>query len=280
MMIVALDPHAHLYDSFSIPAWIKAALKNLRVEGSKEGANIGPTTKCVSVVDRAGQDTFARFRKELSDVASWEEWSGDIAGWRTPLIASITLNQGEEPLYVLRGVQYVSVERIEVLGLGVDRRVEDCTLAAWRLIELINSAGGVACLPWSPGKWLGARGRVVAQIIASGKSGGVCLGDIALRSSLGVPAMHLRRGAATGFRVLAGSDPLPIDFDEGLVGSYGVCFNIQGREISGLGELYSNILTALRSEETECKITGGGYGPLKGMRRYLGDRVKARLRRG
>lgn len=279
-MILTLDPHAHLYDTFSSHGWVVAALRNLKNGSISQIGKLAPSFNCVTVVDRSGQDSFLRLRREISDFASWEEWGEDGSGSSSSLIASITLHNSGERLYLIRGVQYVSIERIEVLGLGVNREAKDGALAALGLIDLISNAGGVACLPWSPGKWLAARGRVVSEIISSGDNKGVCFGDIALRVSLGVPSVHLRRSAARGFRILAGSDPLAIGFDESLVGSYGVCINIQGSEIAGLGEVYRSILAGLRARNTEVRIFGGGYNPLKGGLRYLGDRLRARLSPG
>jgi hypothetical protein len=76
-----------------------------------------------------------------------------------------------------------------------------------------------------------------------------------------------------GFKTLVGSDPLPISFDEGLVGSYGVRFNIQAGEASGIAEIYRSIMRSLRVGDSEFVTFGGGFNPLKGLRRYLANRA-------
>jgi hypothetical protein len=54
------------------------------------------------------------------------------------------------------------------------------------------------------------------------------VGDVAIRSSLGPPSSLLARARTLGYRVFYGSDPLPFDGEEALVGSFGQEFEIEG----------------------------------------------------
>lgn len=201
--VVRIDPHAHLYDSYSAREWCSAALRNLG-GGDTDGS-------IVIVVDRDGQDSLARLREEVPSFGEWRDiWDGKAG------VASL----GTGSLTVIQGVQYVANERIEVLGLGVERVAPD-RLAASEYIARIGELGGLACLPWSPGKWLGKRGEVVRRILDSTAPTALTVGDISLRARLTPPSPILRYATKKGFSVLCGTDPLPRSQDEGLVGSLG-----------------------------------------------------------
>ena len=222
--MIRIDPHAHLYDTYSVREWCEAACSNL-------GGIVG-VLPVVIVVDREGQNSFSRFRAEVPLFGSWAELSNGLVG---------TIKWRDRSMVVVQGVQYVARERIEVLGLGVSRRVADGAPAA-ELIELINEEGGLACLPWSPGKWLGARGRVVRKLLDTYRPTTLTVGDIAIRSSMGPPSTLLLYAKGRGYQVLCGSDPLPRRADQRMVGSYGV-------EIATLpdGELLPWLLKSLRA---------------------------------
>lgn len=195
-----IDPHAHLYEQHSARAWCEWAARNLNGEGA------------LIIVDREGQDSFGRLRREVPSFGAWSDvWDG--------LAGEISLPEGA--LLVIRGVQYVAAERIEVLGLGCRRTAPD-KLPAAEYIKQIRDQGGVACLPWSPGKWLGGRGRAVKALLDEHTPDSLAVGDISLRSALGPPSSLLRYARTKGYVVLQGTDPLPRAADEALVGSFGV----------------------------------------------------------
>lgn len=209
MFTVRIDPHAHLYDQYPLDAWCQAAAVNLGVTSRTCGV--------VIVADREGQDSFARLRRELP-TRLWEE--GEPSLHDQTCRARVVINTGLS-VYVIRGVQYVSAERIEVLGLGVQRRCAD-GVPCLELIKRIRGDNGVVYLPWSPGKWLGARGRLVMSLIEESPREDLLLGDISLHARFFPPSLILRRATRMGFNVVSGTDPLPRAADVTLVGSYGV----------------------------------------------------------
>ena len=247
MFTVRFDPHAHLYDCYSLRKWVEAAVSNL----TKDAKEILPV---VFVLDREGQDSFARFRREVPQMGDWEECSDGRSGY-------ITTIRGK--LLVIRGVQYVSREKIEVLGLGVSRRIADGAPAA-DLIELILEEGGVPCLPWSPGKWLGKRGRLVRSLLESHTPKNLTVGDISMRTFFGPPSSLLRFARGQGYSMLYGTDPLPRKGDQTLVGSF-------GRAIKKLpeGELIPAILESLFKGAEALRTCGRRNTPWRAAIRYL-----------
>ncbi len=247
MTTVRFDPHAHLYDCYSLKRWVDAAITNL----SRDLKDILPV---VFVVDREGQDSFERLRREVPMFGDWEESPDGRSGL-------VTVFSGK--LLVIRGVQYVAKEKIEVLGLGVSRRMADGAPAV-DLLELIRDESGVPCLPWSPGKWLGRRGRLVRQLLESNTPNTLTVGDISMRTFFGPPSPLLRFARGQGYSMLYGTDPLPRKGDEQLVGSF-------GRAIKKLpeGELVPAILESLFKGAEALKTCGRRNSPLRAAVRYF-----------
>jgi hypothetical protein len=246
-----MDPHGHLYDAYSVKAWCRAAVTNLAA-GSDALA-------VVVVVDRQNQDSLARLRREVPSFGSWKDLPGSLAG-----MAEV---DGQK-LLVVQGVQYVSLERIEVLGLGVGRVLSD-GLTTGEYIDAIIRGGGVPCLPWSPGKWLGARGRVVKTLLETHSPSTLAVGDIAIRSVLGPPSALLRYARQRGYRVFYGTDPLPSPRDESLVGTFGV--EISGISFSDECGRVDTILEAMRSPEAAFKQLGKRNSGCRAVGRFVGQ---------
>ena len=253
MTLLRIDPHAHLYDTYSLNTWCQAAVKNLGVASDVFGA--------VIVVDRAGQDSFKRLRSELVEI-----WSEAGSANNPDKVLNGYCTVGNVRLNVIRGVQYISSEKLEVLGLGVSRSATDGETCR-DLIARINSEGGIACLPWSPGKWLGKRGRVVNEILESVSPAQCIVGDIALRTHLGPPSMLLNRARRMGFSVVAGTDPLPRFEDAALVGSYGIEIMLENPPPEGVGA--ASIIELIKNNSKELMCFGRPNSVLVAAVRFL-----------
>ncbi len=244
-----IDTHAHLYDDYSVKEWCLAAFRNLG--GDDGGAPV------VFVMDRHGQCSLERLRREVPAFAEWHDlWDGRAGMVRL----------GNGSLLVVQGVQYVTSERIEVLGLGVERAFPDGAPAA-ECISRIVELGGLACLPWSPGKWLGSRGKVVRTILNTCPARGLFVGDISIRSQFGPPSSLLRYARKRGVPVLFGTDPLPPKSDEDLVGSFGTQIALQRSHqevMRSWGDLKGEILSAVKISRW-----GARNSPLRATRRFI-----------
>jgi hypothetical protein len=123
-------------------------------------------------------------------------------------------------LCLLPGRQIVAAERIEALALCTDALFAD-GLPAAELIRYIQERGGVPVLPWSPGKWLFQRGKVVASLLRQFSSQDFFIGDVSLRPAGWPPPPLFRTACRLGYAVICGSDPLPFSGEEDKFGSYG-----------------------------------------------------------
>lgn len=256
MPIVRLDPHAHLYDCYSLVEWVTAAIRNLAG---------GPDTyRMVIVVDRAGQDSFARFRRESSIFRGWYEVPV-AEGSSSETLAAI-VSTGDCSLTVIRGVQYVTEERIEVLGFGVPRTIEEGAPCK-AVIESILKSRGVPCIPWSPGKWLGRRGYIVKRMLESYAATELVFGDIAMRSCLGPPSNILSRARRAGYLVLPGTDPLPRVEDSSLVGSYGVQIDLA--QLPPADICPTMLVRYFLSDSAQVTVWGYPNRPVEAIRRFI-----------
>ncbi len=256
MPIVRLDPHAHLYDSYPLGCWVAAAIRNLGA-----GAD---TYRMAVIVDRVGQDSFARFRRESSTFGEWQESPAAGDSSSEALVGKVSIGAGS--LTVIRGVQYVTEERLEVLGLGVVRTIEDGAPCE-AVLESISRSQGVPCLPWSPGKWLGRRGELIGRLIESSSASELVFGDIAMRSCVGPPSSLLSRARRAGYLVLPGTDPLPRVQDSMLVGSYGA--QVEMPQLPSGDICPTTIVRYFLHNPDSVRVWGHPNGPFEAIQRFI-----------
>lgn len=265
MQVIRLDAHVHLYEQYRFADWVASALRHLLL----------PTTACgaVVVVDRAGQCSFNRCARECAASGALWEWR-EVCDGRAGVVTCASTEGGTQcrELVVVRGAQYVSAERIEVLALGVarDERLEGA--AAYKIIEAIGAVGGAPSLPWSPGKWLGGRGRVVRQLLRDLSPQQLSVSDIALRTLYGPPSPLLMYACWRGFRVLRGSDPLPLQGEEWQVGAFSqeVTFSDEQPLVSAEQRAHAIVEWLSRSHE-QAIPSGTRNGIIEAARRFCGS---------
>ena len=168
---------------------------------------------------------------------------------------------GEE-IFLFSGAQVITSERIEVLALLAERPIRN-GLCLRETIAAIEQARGIVVLPWSPGKWLGRRGKLVREYLRERPN--CWVGDIPMRWWGRWSLLRLRGAGALPLRILYGSDPLPIRGDEGIAGS--LCTELGGGRLVQYGGLYFERSEELRSllqdglmeEKTAGKGLKGAY---------------------
>lgn len=256
-MRLLADTHVHLYPEFPLASVFAHALGNL-APGTDDRA-------AIFLAERAGEHGYRGL--VAGEVALPDGWRVDeVAGGG----AAWLVNDTQERLLVVPGRQFVSAERIEVLGLGRDLDEPDGAPAAG-LLDAIRSAGGVPVLPWSPGKWLGARGRIVSALAAGAEPGTLLIGDIAMRPRFLPPPAPMRAAAARGLGLLAGTDPLPLPGDEAVIGRYGVAIPFDpDRPLEGL-------LAELSRPSPRCEVVGRRAPLPESLRRWLALRRRRGL---
>ena len=224
----AVDAHAHLHPAHRIDRWLDAAFANLARLGGDGGVE-----RALVIADPSGSGGFERLASAV--MPRGVERASRAAGGDSALL----LVRADERLHLVPGRQMATRERLEVLALGTTAALPDgFELAA--AIAAARAAGALAVLPWAPGKWTGARGRLVAAVLAAAAPGDLLVADSSLRPRGWPLPPLLRRARRRGIALVAGSDPLPAAGEEAHVGRYGVT-----GAVSAAGDVASAVLGLL-----------------------------------
>jgi hypothetical protein len=121
-----------------------------------------------------------------------------------------TLEQDGKKILIFKAKQLVSTEKIEILTL-FSNELNELGKNSVSIIEEALAENLPVILPWSPGKWLGARGKLVKEILKSELGEKVFIGDTPLRF---LNLFDKKIFSDFAKRTLRGSDPLPFAFEE------------------------------------------------------------------
>lgn len=206
--MIVVDTHVHLYSCYDFEAAVNGCVTRL-------GA-LAPGADCVGVLaERAGSRMF-RSLKEQSGV----EVAEDIRVTRSGDGECLLLHCfNRPPLILCPGRQIVTAERLEILCLADDAEIPD-GLPAETVVQRIREVDGVPVLTWAVGKWLFRRAPVVRKLLERFGPEQLLIGDSALRPSFWPTPRPMREAHRRGYRVLAGTDPLPSAGEEAVMGTY------------------------------------------------------------
>jgi hypothetical protein len=161
---------------------------------------------------------FFRQMKNASLISKTGMWT--VESLADENVVVVTNKQGEK-IHVFAGRQIATQERLEILALTSDVEIAD-GMGIRAVIDKVISSGGVPVLPWAPGKWLGERGRIVREVIRAYSPDCLLLGDTSLRPAGWDDPGLMEEAMDLGFKVIAGSDPLPFPGEEERIGQYAI----------------------------------------------------------
>ena len=182
-MRLAIDSHVHVYPFFSAPRLLEVAHRNL--------SRCAPTADryVLCLTERAGMFAFEALARGDLRATPWTIEA-------TPDAQVLRAHTADgRSLHILAGRQIIAAERVEVLALGVDLRLDD-GLPLREIIARVRDAGALPVLPWGLGRWWGQRGRLLAARLAEAKPGDLALGDTYLLPALAPRPALLRRAAS------------------------------------------------------------------------------------
>jgi hypothetical protein len=267
--MVLVDAHVHVHECFDIARVFDAAAVNFaaaaRALAGARAASAYDAVLCV--VQSRGERFLDAVRTGQAD----RVWRGGHGFWEiepTCEPETLVVQCGSARLKLLAGRQIVTRERLEVLALGTTTPLPDgepieTTLAA------VRDTGAAAVLPWGVGKWLGARGAVVARILAAPEWRHVSLGDNGNRLELGPEPKEFAAARRSGRAVLPGSDPLPLRGEESRVGAYGFAVDVALDPLRPAASL----LALLKSASAFVV-----FGRRQPLRRFVGNQVALKLK--
>jgi hypothetical protein len=213
-MLIAADTHVHLYPFYDAGLLLDHAMDNLGALAPTAGAF------ALLLTERSDCRAFRALRDgSLKPGADWKIEATDDSN---AVVARCDSGPG---LCVIAGRQINTRERIEILALTMDLEIED-GLPIDDALARVNGAGAVPVLAWAPGKWFSARGKIVERLIDHAEKGRLLLGDTSLRPTVWPEPALMKRGAARGLAIVAGSDPLPFAGEESAAGTYGTAMDV------------------------------------------------------
>lgn len=264
--MVLVDAHVHVHECFDVARVFDAAAANFAAAaGALGGKRAHDGVLCLA--ECRGQ-RFLEGVRERRAARVWRGrhgfWEAEEGGERETLV----VRRGGTRLNLIAGRQLVTRERLEVLALGTTAPLAEgepmeTTLAA------VRAAGAAAVLPWGVGKWLGARGAVIARILADPAWHDVLLGDNGNRLELGPEPAPFAAARRAGRAVLPGSDPLPLQGEEARVGAYGFAVDVDLDPLRPAAAL----LALLKS--SSAFVVFGRREPLA---RFVGNQLALKLR--
>jgi hypothetical protein len=263
-----VDAHVHLYGVYDLGVVFRSALAGLAAVsgGSGAGAEGHTLVRALCLAERSDCRFFRRLREgDLRPPAGMEiEFPEQDGAW---------IEAGDAGrLAVAAGRQIVTRERLELLCLGADADIAD-GVAFRDAARAAREAGGVPVLPWSPGKWWGRRAGEVERVLAEMSPADLLIGDTTLRPLGWGEPLLMARARRRGFRIAAGSDPLPFAGEECRVGSYAVA--IEG-EAFDASRPATELRRLLRGPAAGCVRVGRRGSPVSVALRLLRNRSARR----
>ena len=223
-MLIVADMHVHLYACYDLLQALAAAERNLALL-SAQARNLpgfgdrSSETGFLFLTERADCEFFRDLKKEKILLPGYA-----VSSLSDDPVLHVSSNTGAS-FYIVAGRQLVTAEKLEVLALGCEGSLAS-GLEIQDTIRQVREHGGFPVINWAPGKWLFKRGRVVKAAIRAHLKGerlGVC--DISLRPACFPRPSLMHKAVAAGLHLFAGSDPLPLPAEEGVIGSYGIALN-------------------------------------------------------
>jgi hypothetical protein len=218
--MILIDSHVHIYDIDSIGDVLSTALSNFTRLTDRFALETSKTAYVLGLTESSGVDNFSKL---------WAQKGSPLGNiWRLRSAHDEETLIAEHPhgrLFLIAGRQVVCREKIEILALGTREHIRDGAPIE-ETLPMVKSAKALTVLPWGFGKWLGARGKVVQDLVKrQDRRESIFMGDICGRPKF--PGRHklFQKAVANGIRVLAGTDPLPIPAGYAKVGRYGTAID-------------------------------------------------------
>lgn len=245
-MKAIIDFHVHIYPEYDTTRVFSSFHHHSNIRFPANESQLG----ILCLTEREGETLFRESIKNPEE--SLFSSVGTVHVSDDKLALHIANN--DRKFIVICGRQIVSKERLEVLFIGRDLSLPDKTYSVVELIKKGKEAGAIPVLPWSLGKWLFSRGKIVESTIKNKQP--ICLGATSLRPTL-FPKSKIEKEAEKNFiPILPGSDPLPIGNEEDQIGRFTAQIEINGiNPTSELVDFIQNLGEKNTLDYPKCKVS-------------------------
>lgn len=264
---VLVDTHVHLYDCFDRVIFFESAVKNLRHAAHALGLP-ADTPGCLMFTEMSGNHAFESLIKQHELPGGW---TFHPAAEGRSLVAA---NNGRDVLTLIAGRQIVTRENLEVLALCSNEEFTDGR-AVEHTIEKVIDSGGLPVLPYGVGKWSGARGVIVDDLLNSALGSRLMLGDNAGRLAMAGEPKQFAFARERGVWVLPGTDPLPFPSQARGVGRYGMVLT------GGIDpeKPAASVKQSIETASQQPRVFGRTAGPIRFLGLQSAMQLRKRLRK-
>lgn len=204
-----IDAHIHIYPDVDLGLAVACSLANM-----DEAKPETETAKIWLLTERSDCAAFSMLQSSVR-IGMYH-----ILPTQEP--AALRVQLGERiVLYILAGRQIVTAEGHEFGLLANSLNLPDRALDTPSCIAAAREAGALLSINWAPGKWSGRRKRALMPLFAAPPEPHLFIGDSAMRPLFWPEPALMRSARQQGWRILAGSDPLPFTGEENSFGRYG-----------------------------------------------------------
>jgi len=221
--MLIIDTHVHLYPKHNPSNFFDFAYKNLNSIVNKH-TNYTSIQCILCLTETAKHNWFNDTSTRLAsgETINYGHWSIQASADKNCITAT---SNTYEKVHLIQGYQIVTIEKLEVLALGLDCRIPD-GLSLQQTIDHILKAGAMPVLPWGVGKWLGNRGTIITDLLKTGTASQIALGDNGGRPGAFPYPDQFRAAEKLGIPIFPGTDPLPIAGEENKVGRCGLVYSM------------------------------------------------------
>ena len=273
--MVAADAHVHIHDCHPLGPMLSRAFESLSAAARAAGGAAG--ARAVLLLSEAEpDDAFSKLANAAAS-ASGQDGLATAGAWRfapTAEPGAVVARSGGRELSVVAGRQVACAEDLEVLTLCCAGRIPD-GLAIDETLARARALGAVAVVPWGPGKWLGARGRLLSRLIDTAPPGGLFLGDESSRPLFWGEPRHFAAARRRGLAILPGTDPLPFPHEATRAGSFG----FTTRMAFDPERPAASLVAHLGDGAAEIRPFGRLERPLRFVRNQIAMQVRKRRRK-
>ncbi len=256
--MLIIDAHVHIYDCFNMELFFDSAFANFR----KQAVLLQCEHDFCGVLllaEKTEQNVFCSLAESLKHTKENKAGRWKIFETDEPFTLKLATPSGET-LFLVQGRQLNSSEGLEVLSLVSDKEVRE-NLPLDVIVKEIIHKQGIPVIPWAFGKWFGKRGDVLKSFISRGSKRPFFLGDNGGRPSLYFPGILSQHKKNKCFKMVSGSDPLPLKNEEHRVGSFGVYVETRP-DITGIGRQIYKL-----TQDPDCRFIS--YGNALGLKGFL-----------
>ena len=251
-----MDAHVHIYPQFDMERAIEKSLANF-ILSQRTSENRDDAIKLWLLTERSDCDFFAQ-------AAGNQYGAYRIKPGSEPECLIITDASTHEPLiYVFAGRQIVTTENLEICALLTTFNQPDRILDTMDTIKAVQEEGGIPALNWAPGKWFGARKRVVQRCFETLPAQELFISDTTMRPTFWTTPVLMAAAQQQGFRALYGSDPLPFDREEDVIATYATLFSGEWDDTQPA----LSMRNMLNDPDTSFTVCGRRSGPISFAKR-------------